>query len=303
MSISVSGVSRFYGRQQALKNVSFEISRGEVVGFLGPNGAGKSTMMKILTGYLPASEGEAKVCGHSVAGSDLDLKRKIGYLPEHNPLYPDMYVVELLKFTAAIYKIPKASSRIEEIIALTGLQPERHKKIGALSKGYRQRVGLAQALLPDPEVLILDEPTTGFDPNQVSGVRDLIRDLGKSKTIMLSTHIMQEVQAICKRVIIVHQGSIVADDRTENLGVISSHGDNVITAEFEDKQPRVEQLNSIVGVKMAEFQNGSWIIHVARDSDPRGDIFRMAVQSNLVLLRLEQQRQTLESVFQALTRN
>lgn len=303
MSISVSGVSRFYGRQQALKNVSFEISRGEVVGFLGPNGAGKSTMMKILTGYLPASEGEAKVCGHSVAGSDLDLKRKIGYLPEHNPLYPDMYVVELLKFTAAIYKIPKASSRIEEIIALTGLQPERHKKIGALSKGYRQRVGLAQALLPDPEVLILDEPTTGFDPNQVSGVRDLIRDLGKSKTIMLSTHIMQEVQAICKRVIIVHQGSIVADDRTENLGVISSHGDLVITAEFEDKQPGIEQFNSIVGVKRAEFQNGSWIIHVARDSDPRGDIFRMAVQNNLVLLRLEQQRQTLESVFQALTRN
>ncbi|HBX88779.1 MAG TPA: gliding motility-associated ABC transporter ATP-binding subunit GldA, partial [Marinilabiliaceae bacterium] len=209
MSIRVTNVSKYYGRQKALDRVSFSLESGEVVGFLGPNGAGKSTMMKILTSYLSPSEGMVEVCGVDVGSNSSNSRRKVGYLPEHNPLYPEMYISEYLRFVAGIYKIENARQRIEEVIEMTGLGPERHKKVAALSKGYRQRVGLAQALLPDPEVLILDEPTSGLDPNQIGGVRDLISNLGKSKTILLSTHIMQEVKALCERVIIISAGRIV----------------------------------------------------------------------------------------------
>lgn len=300
MSISVTDVSKFYGRQQALKSASFEVKSGEIVGFLGPNGAGKSTMMKILTGYLPASSGKVAVCGLDVTENSIELRRKIGYLPEHNPLYTDMYVTEYLRFVGGIYNLPDIKSRVEEMIEMTGLRPECHKKIRMLSKGYRQRVGLAQALLPDPEVLILDEPTTGFDPNQVADVRNLIRTLGKSKTILLSTHIMQEVQAICERVIIIHQGQIVADEKTDKLNAIHTTGDTIIEVEF-DRQPVPEQLFTIQGIKRADFNGSSWIIASQPLNDIRSSIFKFAVENDLVLLGMKQQKQTLEDVFQALT--
>jgi len=216
MSISVASLTKVYGKQKAVDNISFSAEPG-VLGFLGPNGAGKSTTMKILTGFIPQTSGKASVCGFDVETQPLEVKRSIGYLPESNPLYTDMYVRESLAFIANIHQIPDPEKRIEEIIELTGLTPEKHKKIGQLSKGYRQRVGLAQAILHDPQVLILDEPTSGLDPNQLIGIRQLIRDLGKTKTIILSTHIMQEVEAVCDRVVIINKGTIVADDTLAGL--------------------------------------------------------------------------------------
>jgi len=216
MSISVESLTKVYGSQKAVDGISFNAAPG-VLGFLGPNGAGKSTTMKILTGYIPQTSGKASVCGFDVETQAVEVKRNIGYLPESNPLYPDMYVRESLQFIANIHKIHQPEKRIDEIIEQTGLTPERHKKIGQLSKGYRQRVGLAQAILHDPQVLILDEPTSGLDPNQLIGIRQLIRDLGKTKTIILSTHIMQEVEAICNQVIIVNKGKIVANDSLDDL--------------------------------------------------------------------------------------
>ena len=216
MSISVASLTKVYGKQKAVDNISFSAQTG-VLGFLGPNGAGKSTTMKILTGFIPQTSGKASVCGFDVETQPLEVKRSIGYLPESNPLYTDMYVRESLAFIANIHQIDNPEKRIDEIIELTGLTPEKHKKIGQLSKGYRQRVGLAQAILHDPQVLILDEPTSGLDPNQLIGIRQLIRDLGKTKTIILSTHIMQEVEAVCDRVVIINKGTIVADDTLNGL--------------------------------------------------------------------------------------
>src|SRR6201986_1562117 len=216
MSISVESLTKVYGKQKAVDSISFSAEPG-VLGFLGPNGAGKSTTMKILTGYIPQTYGKALVCGYDVEAQPLEVKRRIGYLPESNPLYQDMYVRESLSMVAGIHKLPNPQQRIDEVIELTGLTPEKHKKIGQLSKGYRQRVGLAQAILHDPEVLILDEPTSGLDPNQLIGIRQLITDLGKSKTIILSTHIMQEVEAVCSQVIIINKGNIVANDSLEGL--------------------------------------------------------------------------------------
>jgi ABC-2 type transport system ATP-binding protein len=216
MSIHVESLTKVYGPQKAVDSISFSARPG-VLGFLGPNGAGKSTTMKILTGFIPQTSGKASVCGFDVETQALEVKRNIGYLPESNPLYQDMYVKESLAFIAGIHKIPEPEKRINEIIELTGLTPEQHKKIGQLSKGYRQRVGLAQAILHDPQVLILDEPTSGLDPNQLIGIRQLIRDLGKTKTIILSTHIMQEVEAVCDQVIIINKGKIVANDTLEGL--------------------------------------------------------------------------------------
>ena len=217
MSISVSNLSKDYGRQRAVDGISFEASPGKVLGFLGPNGAGKSTTMKILTCFIPQTSGSAKVCGFDVNENPIEVRSNIGYLPEHNPLYLEMYVKEALGFICDIHQIANKQERIKEVIALTGLGDEQHKKIGALSKGYRQRVGLAQAILPDPQVLILDEPTSGLDPNQVVGIRSLIRDLGKTKTVILSTHIMQEVEAVCDQVIIINKGKIVADGGLNEL--------------------------------------------------------------------------------------
>ncbi len=216
MSISVENLTKFYGTQQVINNISFEAQKG-VLGFLGPNGAGKSTTMKILTGYLPPTSGTVSVCGLSSETFSLEIKKKIGYLPENNPLYNDMYVKEFLDFVADLHKISNKKERIQEVIATTGLTPEQNKKIGDLSKGYKQRVGIAQAIIHDPEVLILDEPTSGLDPNQLIEVRSLIKELGKTKTVILSTHIMQEVEAICQRVVIINKGQIVANDNIENL--------------------------------------------------------------------------------------
>jgi len=224
MSIEVSNVIKTYGEQRALDEVSFSIEKGEIVGLLGPNGAGKSTLMKIITCFIPPDSGEVKVYGYDIFEESLQVREKVGYLPEHNPLYLDMFVKEYLEFVAGIHKLGKNTrKRIEEMIELTGLQLEQKKKIGALSKGYRQRVGLAQALIHDPEVLILDEPTSGLDPNQIQDIRNLIRSIGSQKTVMLSTHIMQEVEAICDRAIIINKGKIVADDSLEKLG--GKHGE------------------------------------------------------------------------------
>jgi len=302
MSISVSNISHFYGTQQALKDVSFDIKSGEVVGFLGPNGAGKSTMMKILTGYLPPSSGEVTVAGENVSDNRISFRHKIGYLPEHNPLYMDMYVPEYLEFMASIYKMKNKKSRILEIIECTGLLPEKHKKIGALSKGYRQRVGLAQALLPDPEVLILDEPTTGLDPNQIVDIRTLIKNLGQSKTILLSTHIMQEVKAICERVIIIHSGSIVADKKSDELESLNISGETIIDVEF-DKPVNPEKLLTISNIKNIEEKGDTtYIVHSSSENDVRPLIFRFAVENNLILLSMTKKNQSLEEVFRALTR-
>ncbi|MFB9842699.1 ATP-binding cassette domain-containing protein [Mucilaginibacter ginsenosidivorans] len=216
MSISVESLTKVYGQQKAVDGISFSAQPG-VLGFLGPNGAGKSTTMKILTGYIPQTSGKASVCGFDVETQALEVKRNIGYLPESNPLYQEMYVRESMAFIANIHDVPDAEKRIDEVIELTGLTPEKHKKIGQLSKGYKQRVGLAQAILHDPQVLILDEPTSGLDPNQLIGIRQLIRDLGKTKTIILSTHIMQEVEAVCNQVVIINKGKIVANDSLDGL--------------------------------------------------------------------------------------
>ncbi len=300
MSISVSQVSRTFGSQKALNKVSFEIAAGEVVGFLGPNGAGKSTMMKIITGYLPQSEGKVMVCGMDVDNDSLEYRRKIGYLPEHNPLYLDMYVKEYLSHIAGIYKLGKNSSkRVAEIIEQTGLSPERTKKISALSKGYRQRVGIAQALLPDPEVLILDEPTTGLDPNQIIEVRDLIKSVGKEKTIMLSTHIMQEVQAICERVIIIKAGEIVANEKADDLTKIARQSHHEITCEFLNSV-NSDLLSDIEGVIKISAVSPK-IMRITAKHDIRENLFDWAVLNGQKILTLSQDHKSMEDVFRELT--
>jgi ABC-2 type transport system ATP-binding protein len=300
MSIQVNNITKLYGTQKALNNVSFEIKAGEIVGFLGPNGAGKSTMMKILTCYLPPSSGSAKVCGYDIHEQSMDVRKQIGYLPEHNPLYLDMYVKEFLEFVGGIHKLQNIRSRVAEMIEMTGLQVEQKKKIGALSKGYRQRVGLAQSLIHDPKVLIMDEPTTGLDPNQLDEIRNLIKTLGKEKTVMLSTHIMQEVEAICDRVIIINKGEIVADDATESLQKNTSK--QVITVEF-DKEVSKNSLKSISGVKeVNQLQGNVWQLISEYENDIRKEVFDFAVQNKLGVLTLNKEEQKLEDVFKQLTK-
>ena len=298
MSISVTGVSKVYGQQKALNEVSFSIKSGEIVGFLGPNGAGKSTMMKILTCYIPQSQGTATVCGLDVSADAIEVRKKVGYLPEHNPLYLEMYVKEYLSFMGGIHgKI--SSARIEEMIEQVGLSPERHKKLGQLSKGYRQRAGLAAALLHDPEVLILDEPTTGLDPNQLVEIRNLIKNLGKAKTVMLSTHIMQEVEMLCSRVIIVNKGEIVADQAVEALKTLDDSKN--FTVEF-DMETTAQALKKVSGIKtVKDLGNKRWLLSCEANEDIRSAIFQFAVQHQMVVLELKQQEQSLEQYFQKLT--
>jgi ABC-2 type transport system ATP-binding protein len=302
MSIIAENITKLYGKQKALNDVSFIIKPGEVVGLLGPNGAGKSTMMKIITCFIPASSGKVKVNGHDVNEQSLDVRKSVGYLPENNPLYLEMYVKEYLAFLAGIYKLGKnTKSRIAEIIGLTGLDIEQHKKIGALSKGYRQRVGLAKALIHDPGVLILDEPTSGLDPNQLLEIRNLIKKIGQEKTILLSTHIMQEVEAICDRVIIIHKGSIVADDYTKNLSGMVSKQD-IISVEF-NKNISADSLQSISGIISVLNTGGNrWKITADPAKDIRQDIFQFAVSNDLSVLSLNREVQSLEEVFQSLTK-
>lgn len=300
MSISVNGISKIYGKQKALNNVSFEVSANEIVGFLGPNGAGKSTMMKILTCYIPPTSGTASVCGHDIASSSIEVRRNIGYLPEHNPLYLDMYVKEFLEFVAGIHKVKNIKERVKAMIDMTGLQLEQKKKIGALSKGYRQRVGLAQAMIHDPKVLIMDEPTTGLDPNQLEEIRTLIRSLGKEKTVMLSTHIMQEVEAVCDRVIIINQGEIVANDETKKLQTSSSR--QIITVEF-DTTVSSEILKSIPGVESVKNVSGNtWQLISSSTADMRKQVFDLAVKNNLSVLTLNKEEQKIEDIFKELTK-
>ncbi len=296
MSIKVENISKLYGEQRALDTISFSVEKGEIVGFLGPNGAGKSTLMKILTSYISASEGHAIVNGHDVVTQKQAVQKSVGYLPEHNPLYLEMFVREYLQFNAGIYKIPK--SRIEEVITLTGLTPEAHKKIEQLSKGYRQRVGLATALLHNPEVLILDEPTTGLDPNQLIDIRHLIKNVGQDKTVFLSTHIMQEVEAICDRVIIISKGKIVADKKLKDL---RDDKEQIVVVEFDY---RVEDV-FLLKLPNAKFvKNTSGFIYeitFSTSEDMRSHVFDFAHDNKLKILQLNQKNASLESLFQELT--
>jgi ABC-2 type transport system ATP-binding protein len=303
MSIVIQDVTKFYGTQKALDNVSFEVKTGEIVGFLGPNGAGKSTMMKIITGFIPATSGSVTVNGIPVESDNLEVKRQIGYLPENNPLYPEMYVREYLGFVASIYKtgIP-IKKQTDSIIELTGLGPEQKKKIGSLSKGYRQRVGLAQALIHNPAVLILDEATTGLDPNQIVEIRNLIKEAGKEKTVMLSTHIMQEVEAICDRVIIIDKGIIVADEEISNIYSKIKRPKQIIQVEF-DKEPVESSMAEIANVRsVKKILNNMWLIEAESEEDIRPSLFNFAVKNNLTVLSLNKQESNLEDVFRQLTK-
>jgi ABC-2 type transport system ATP-binding protein len=300
MSIHVNSITKIYGKQQALKNVSFEVGSNEIVGFLGPNGAGKSTMMKILTCFIPPSEGNASVCGFDIANQSIEVRKQIGYLPEHNPLYLDMYVKEFLEFVGGIHKVKNIKNRVKDMIDVTGLHIEQNKKIGALSKGYRQRVGLAQAMIHDPKVLIMDEPTTGLDPNQLDEIRALIKSLGKQKTVMLSTHIMQEVEAICDKVIIINRGEIVANDDTKHLQQNTTK--QIITVEF-DKSITETILKTIAGIEEVKLINGnSWQLSSTSKSDVRKAIFDFAVANNFSVLTLNKEEQKMEDVFKELTK-
>ena len=300
MSIIAENITKLYGEQKALDNVSFTISSGEIVGLLGPNGAGKSTMMKIITCFIPPTSGNITVYGNDIFENSLEVRKRVGYLPENNPLYLDLYVKEYLEFVAGIYKVNNKKSRVNEMIQLTGLDIEQHKKIGALSKGYRQRVGLAQAMIHDPDVLILDEPTSGLDPNQLVEIRNLIKDIGREKTIMLSTHIMQEVEAVCSRAIIIDKGSIVADDKTENLSARSA-GLQMIKVEFNKPIPAT-LLKTIKGVKLVKEVSATVFEIDADENDVREDIFQLAVKNEVAVISLQKLEQGLEAVFQQLTK-
>ena len=297
MSIEVQNISKSYGTQKALDNISFSIKRGEIVGFLGPNGAGKSTLMKILTTYIHADQGSAAVNGFDVNTQQKSVQHAVGYLPEHNPLYLDLYVREYLAFNADVYKVPK--SRIQEVIELTGLTAESHKKISQLSKGYRQRIGLANALLHNPDVLILDEPTTGLDPNQLVEIRNVIKNVGKDKTVFLSTHIMQEVEAICDRVIIINKGKIVTDKKLDTL--ISSEKEQTIEVAFDFKieEDTIAKIPNLVSCK--NVHDTLWELTFLSEQDMRPVVFDFAHENGLKTLQLNLKNKNLETIFRELT--
>ena len=303
MSIKVENISRFFGEQKALDRVSFEIQTGQIAGFLGPNGAGKSTMMKIITGFLPPTEGKSYVNHLEIGEDPIGVKKLIGYLPENNPLYLDMYVKEYLDFVSGIYGIKSGRvKQIKQIIERVGLTIEQHKKIGALSKGYRQRVGLAQALVHEPPVLILDEPTSGLDPNQIIEIRNLIAELGREKTVLLSTHIMQEVEALCERVIIINKGCLVADDDAGKVGMVTNTFRQCILVEFsgEIESNRLKAIAEIAEVHTDDKK--SWSVYSNSEKDLRPILFDFAVNNKLQVLSLQKQEKSLEQVFQELTR-
>lgn len=300
MSVTVSGLTKIYGKQKALDGISFEVKPGEILGFLGPNGAGKSTTMKILTGFIPQDAGKASVCGFDVNNESKEARKKIGYLPELNPLYTDMYIKEYLLFAAGLQGLNGAAAQkaVEEMIVKTGLTPERKKQISQLSKGYKQRVGLAAALLHNPEVLILDEPTSGLDPNQVVEIRNLIKEIGKNKTVIFSTHIMQEVEAMCSRVIIINKGKIVADDAIENLQK-NLQKEFIIRVEFKDSvQPN--QLQSLASSVQTEKENKLHTLKASKDI--REEIARLAQEKGWLILSMQLEENSLEEVFQSFTR-
>jgi ABC-2 type transport system ATP-binding protein len=303
MSVIVNDLVKTYGNQQAVNHISFQAKKGEITGFLGPNGAGKSTTMKIATGYIPPSSGSVQVAGFDVVDHPLEVKARVGYLPEHNPLYLDMYVHEFLEFTGSLHGMKGSAlkNRVKEMIGLTGLSVEQNKKIGALSKGYRQRVGLAQAMLHDPEVLILDEPTTGLDPNQIQEIRALIRSIAKEKTLIFSTHIMQEVQALCDKVVIINNGKIVADSPvTELKNIIKA--ETVIYLEFSHEVDHTH-LSVISGVVSVEtLGTGKYALVTDPQIDVRGQMFKIASDKNWTLIGLRTEERSLESIFKELTK-
>lgn len=299
MSIEVTNLFKYYGQQAAVNDVSFSVKQGEILGFLGPNGAGKSTTMKIITGFIPSHSGEVTVCGLKVDVDNLEARKLIGYLPENNPLYLDMYVKEYLEFVGGIYKIKKVKSRVNEMIDAVGLGIEQNKKIGALSKGYRQRVGLAQAIIHDPKVLILDEPTSGLDPNQLVEIRELIRTIGKEKTVMFSTHIMQEAEAICDRLVIINNGRIVANDRA--LSLQEKNEEQTSYIEFDQVVSKT-QLAQIVGVKKVEAIKNGWLVSSDQKIDLNKEIALHAQQEGWLILTLKTEKKTLEEVFRNLTK-
>jgi ABC-2 type transport system ATP-binding protein len=302
MTIQINQVSKYYGSQKALNQVSFEIETGELVGFLGPNGAGKSTLMKIITGYLASDEGTVTINGKTVETGTVSIRSQLGYLPENNPLYSDLYVKEYLEMVAGFYHLQNKKEQVSKMVELTGLKSEQHKKIGALSKGYRQRVGLAQALIHDPAVLILDEPTTGLDPNQLEEIRQLIKTISTNKTVMLSTHIMQEVEAICSRVVIINKGILVADGPIDRLKNGQFAQKQKVLVEF-DKTPDLELLRKIQGMNKIELiSRNTFIAEAETGIDLRPLLFKFAVNNQLVLLSLKEQQQSLENVFQELTK-
>lgn len=302
MTIKVAQVNKLYGSQKVLDQVSFEIGTGELVGFLGPNGAGKSTLMKIITGYLAVDGGSVEINGEMVETKNIAIRSQIGYLPENNPLYTDLYVREYLEMVAGFYHLQNKKEQVLKMIELTGLKVEQHKKIGALSKGYRQRVGLAQALIHDPAVLILDEPTTGLDPNQLEEIRQLIIKISTNKTVMLSTHIMQEVEAVCSRVLIINKGKLVADGSVDQLKGGQFAQKQTILVEF-DKAPELEALRKIPGLlKIEQTGKSTFLTESESNLDLRPLLFQFAVSNHLILLTLKEQQQSLENVFQELTR-
>ena len=305
MSIRIQNLTKLYGQQKAVDKISLTVQPGEIVGFLGPNGAGKSTTMKIATGYLPPTDGTVEVNGFDVRTQSMEVRRSVGYLPEHNPLYVDLYVKEYLRFAGSLHGLKggELSRRIADMIELVGLGREQHKRIGQLSKGYRQRVGLAQALLHNPPVLILDEPTTGLDPNQLADIRQVIREAGRDKTVLFSTHIMQEVEALCDRVVIINRGKIVADGPLSQLRSASSGAGVVVVAEFEGELTDPKLLSTVPGVERVEpLGRGQYRITAQPDTDLRGAIFRLAADRNLTLVGLRQQESSLEGVFKELTK-
>ena len=299
MSIEVKSLFKYYGQQAAVNDVSFSVKQGEILGFLGPNGAGKSTTMKIITGFIPSHSGEVTVCGLKVGVDNLEARKLIGYLPENNPLYLDMYVKEYLEFVGGIYRIKKLKSRVNEMIDAVGLGIEQNKKIGALSKGYRQRVGLAQAIIHDPKVLILDEPTSGLDPNQLVEIRELIRTIGKEKTVMFSTHIMQEAEAICDRLVIINKGRIVANDRA--LSLQEKNEEQTSYIEFDQVVSKT-QLAKIIGVKNVEAVKNGWLVSTDKKIDLNKEISLRAQQEGWLILTLKTEKKTLEEVFRNLTK-
>jgi len=299
LTIVAQNLTKLYGTQKAVDAISFSIEKGEIVGFLGPNGAGKSTTMKILSCYTLPSEGEASISGFSIFNQSVQVRKHIGYLPEQNPLYSDMYIKEYLLFLASLHQLGKKSvKRVDEMIEITGLNPEKHKKIGQLSKGYKQRVGLAQALIHDPEVLLLDEPTSGLDPNQIVEIRNLIKSIGQTKTIVLSSHILQEVQAMCNRIIIINEGKIVADNSTENL--LSTQKQRItVNIEFKNTVNKQDLMN-VKGIIKADLKDKQWII-VSDDSSIREKLFDFAVEKQNYILEMTKETVNLEQIFQQLT--
>ncbi len=300
MSIEVSNLTKIYGQQKAIDNISFKIDKAEIVGFLGPNGAGKSTTMKIITGYLEADNGNAFVSGLNVQSDKLETKKKIGYLPEGNPLYYEMYVREYLEFIANVHQIKNIKNRIEEVITLTGLTVESKKKIGQLSKGYKQRVGLAAALIHDPEVLILDEPTSGLDPNQIVEIRDVIKNLGKNKTVLFSSHILQEVESICDRVIIINKGKIVADDQLSNLQKANKNS-HAVLVQFKEAIEKffLENINDVSSVQ--QLATGYWQLATVNPESVRKQLLELSLLHNLNIVSLQSESHSLEEVFRSLT--